>query len=296
MPVAEIARQVSPSLSATAPPVGFADLARRSPMFAPLAEIIASLPVDRWPRLDTLTALAASSALHVQSGAPLSFVPPDANSERCYEARIFSRGQVPTRGENWHDLFNALVWLTFPKTKAALNRRHFLELRSGTAQNRGRVRDALTLFDESGVVIVCANAELAELVREFRWRELFWTRRAETIAQTQCFLFGHALYEKALAPYVGMTGHGVILDVDAEFARTAIGCRLAVIDAMLSAYFERTELGRRAFAPLPLLGIPGWADENTSESYYHNRAYFRAGRRPVQVDTSAFVDKPGGCP
>jgi len=45
--------------------------------------------------------------------------------EAQYEPRCYLKGEVPTRAHNWHDLFNALVWLTFPATKAVINARHY---------------------------------------------------------------------------------------------------------------------------------------------------------------------------
>jgi hypothetical protein len=38
-----------------------------------------------------------------------------------YECRIWETGEVETRPDNWHDFFNALVWLSFPQTKIAVS-------------------------------------------------------------------------------------------------------------------------------------------------------------------------------
>src|SRR5690606_22838839 len=40
-----------------------------------------------------------------------------------YEGSIHLRGVVPTRPRCWHDLFNMLVWATFPTAKRALSAR-----------------------------------------------------------------------------------------------------------------------------------------------------------------------------
>lgn len=253
-----------------------------SPLFAPLAEFADLLPAGRWPRAEQLSALSARRAITVRSGKPLRFVAQDANSPQSYETRIFAHGEVQTRAENWHDLFNALVWLSFPETKAALNARHHAELRMSAARgskDRGPVRDALTLFDESGVIVACANPGLARLLREFRWKELFWMRRAETAADMRVFVFGHSLYEKALAPYPGLTGHAVIADVDSAFTQLAMAAQKAAMDDRLADYFCGGAFDKRGFSPLPVLGIPGWANENACERYYDNSAYFRPGRQ-----------------
>ena len=67
-------------------------------------------------------------------------------------------------------------------------------------------RDALTLFDEGGVVVARAPAGAAALHRRFRWKELFWARRARSREHCAFVVFGHALLEKMLDPYIGMVG------------------------------------------------------------------------------------------
>src|SRR5262249_45952739 len=149
-------------------------------------------------------------------GAPIRFIPPGARREAStYEVRIFDTGEVQTRPGNWHDLFNALVWLAFPGTKAVLNRHHCGEIiaRRGEPQ-RGTPRDVLTLFDEGGIVVASADAELSALLREFRWKQLFWTRRADVRRAMRFHVFGHAIYEKALAPHKGVTAKALVLDVE----------------------------------------------------------------------------------
>ena len=71
---------------------------------------------------------------------------------KSYEERIFRTGEVATRPGSWHDLFNALAWLAFPRAKAALNRLHHDELaRRGDGPARGTVRDVATLFDRNRI-------------------------------------------------------------------------------------------------------------------------------------------------
>jgi len=125
----------------------------QSPLFAPLHPILAGLEAGNFPTLQDCNALldvttshstrlpkngnqVAGYAAHhppitVQSGAPLRFVPQQRGKlpiERQYEPRCYLNGEVPTRADNWHDLLNALVWLTFPKAKAAINARHYHSL------------------------------------------------------------------------------------------------------------------------------------------------------------------------
>src|SRR5262249_26039402 len=93
-----------------------------APIFATLRPSLSRLAAGGFPGLDDLNALAGP-ALASGGGAPIRFVPP-APLEEAYEIRVFETGEVQTRPDNWHDLFNALVWIAFPRTKAALNRHH----------------------------------------------------------------------------------------------------------------------------------------------------------------------------
>ena len=204
--------------------------------------------------------------------------------EAQYEPRCYLNGEVSTRKHNWHDLFNALVWLTFPRTKAALNARHYDALieegHLGKA-GRGAVRDVNTLFDESGVIVVHADAELAALLRDHLWKALFWQRRKQVLSGMRFYIFGHGLYEKALQPYVGMTGQGLLLAVEPAFFSWSLDQQMVHLDSLLADYLAASEHCRstRELSPVPLLGMPGWDTNNESSDYYDNTAYFRPGRR-----------------
>lgn len=199
-----------------------------------------------------------------------------------YETQIFSTGAVPTRPGNLHDSFNALVWLTFPQTKAVLNARHV------TAQNaalnspqRGPAQDALTLFDECGVIVASDRPNLLALIEDFQWKELFWRRRRAVERHMKFFLFGHGLMQQLLNPYVGLTGKALLLRIDAAWLQAPPNMALSHVDASCRALIAGAGAltQGRDLAPLPVLGIPGWAPENAAEAYYDNVQYFRPGRR-----------------
>lgn len=262
----------------------------QAPLFAPLHPFIAQLPRESFPTLEDFNALLAAraSAISVHNGCALSFVPQQTGKlgfESQYEPRCYLTGEVQTRADNWHDLLNALVWLTFPKAKAAINARHYQALQQaldpGIRSQRGAVRDTNTLMDESGVIVACTDAELAQLLRDFQWRELFWQRRAEVQQHMGFYVFGHGLYEKTLQPYVGMTGQGIILDVAAEFFTWSQELQLAHLDEQMAKFWSNAENCRstRELSPVPLLGVPGWCAENNDAGYYDNSDYFRPGRR-----------------
>ena len=224
--------------------------------------------------------MAAARGLVSGGGKPLRFVvPPDDGAN--YELRIRDSGEVATRPGSAHDLLNARAWLDFPHTKAALNRRHCEELEIQPGAQRSRLRDALTLFDESGMVVLCADPALALLLRNFRWKELFWVQRGAVSRSMRFLVFGHALAEKLLAPYKGITARALILDtggtlIDADAAR-----QLAFADAEAAVWLARPDAlaSTRELAPLPVLGIPGWTPDNADPAYYDDNTQFRAGRR-----------------
>ncbi|MBI5890442.1 MAG: DUF3025 domain-containing protein [Nitrosomonadales bacterium] len=261
----------------------------RAASFSPLHTAIARLGREAFPTLQDCNALLAEQqpAIAVHNGLPLRFVPQEYGKlpfEAQYEPRCYLKGEVPTRAHNWHDLLNALVWLTFPRAKAAINVRHYRALTEKNIADqhgrRGAVRDTSTLLDESGVVVACADPELAALLRNFRWKELFWQRRVEVESRMGFYLFGHGLYEKALRPYTGMTGQGLILPVERAFFSWPQSRQLARLDELLAVYLLAAEHCRSTseLTPVPLLGVPGWTAENENAAYYDNADYFRAER------------------
>jgi hypothetical protein len=253
-----------------------------APIFAPLRPSLRRLAPDRFPRHDELNALAAPSLVS-GGGAPIRFVPPAPAKEPSarYETRIFETGEVQTRPDNWHDLFNALVWLAFPKTKAILNRHHHQQIVARCGERlRGTARDVLTLFDEGGVVVGAGDARLSALLRDFRWKDLFWKNRAHVLRCMRFHVFGHAIYEKALEPYRGVTAKALIVDVSAELLRAPTEWQLAELDAAAARYFSGSDAlaSTRSLPPLPILGIPGWDPANEREDYYDDVSQFRPGR------------------
>ncbi len=241
------------------------------PAFAPYLDLLA--------RLAGRTDLAALNevaqrleARHAHGGRALRFAAvAGIASAAQYEQAIAATGIVPTREHNLHDFLNALVWLRFPRLKSALNLRHCRALaeQPGERTRRGRLRDRLTLLDESGMLVAAAEPRLLQLLREKKWVELFWDARADVVRHLRFAVVGHGLLEKCLAPFPGMTAKCLLLQT-AEAGPAALDGPAAL--AVLGA--ETLEL-----PPLPLQGVPGW-DDNASRAYYENTAIFRPPRRP----------------
>jgi hypothetical protein len=268
------------------------DFIERSPMLAPLAGCGAKLSsCAKWPRRELLQDLLTSSGVCNRRGIPIRLIEPVSNVRESYEDRLYLHGQLQVRPGDWHDLFNVLAWLAYPRTKAALNERHFNARvdergngREGATdrpgKSRGRVRDALTLFDESGAIIAYTDPGLIDDLNAFRWKRLFWERRERVLATSRVYVFGHAIFQKALEPYVGMTACAKPLAVSADFLSLSSERQLARIDELGSECVSDPQAFAKPqmLAPLPLLGVPGWWAPNERESFYENETYFRRGR------------------
>ncbi|MBV8665619.1 MAG: DUF3025 domain-containing protein [Burkholderiaceae bacterium] len=230
-----------------------------------------------------LNARAEAASLRNQRGQPLCFVQQKELPQGvAYEAFIAETGRVPTRA-NLHDFFNALVWLRCPRIKCQLNARQAAEIarNGGVSSTRGAVRDAATLFDENAALFICADGELAALLRAHRWRELFLERRTAFARACEVRLFGHALMEKLVAPYKAITAHAWILLVEPAYFGKPVHERRALIDAAVSEQLT-TGLTSADFTPLPVLGIPGWWPQQ-DEVFYADRSVFRPPRVRAKV-------------
>lgn len=263
----------------------------RSLAFEPFLPLSGQIRVfTNWPAFQDLNNLKqlACEGVATCSGMPVQFVSQISEGKnsgysgnavpRHYENRIYLTGEVPTRQENWHDFFNALVWLTFPKAKAALNQIHFQSLHNNVrneAEKRGPLRDAATLFDESGVIVLSSRSEWITLLQQHKWKAVFWRHRASIPASMRFILFGHALYEKMLDPYLGLTGKGVFFEVDEVFLHKPLTDRLRIIDHWLADFLLHTLSSTADLSPIPVLGYPGWTDANANSDYYDNQRYFR---------------------
>jgi hypothetical protein len=242
------------------------------PGFAALADLCPSVSVADGPDelIAALNRHANACGVTTAAGAPIVFASPDdAPTGRAYESHIAQSGRVPTRS-NRHDLFNALIWLVFPRTKARLNALQATAIEStGVGGVRGPLRDAATVFDESGAVLVTPNERLIDDLRARRWHEAFVARRSEW-GDVGVRIFGHALMDKLVAPYKAMTAHALVV----ALAPTA---SLAEVDEALAERLDG-RLTSTDFVAFPVLGIPGWCDANREASFYADATVFRPER------------------
>ena len=236
------------------------------------AQVFARMPLAEWrefsgllesPEWPSIDALAA----RLPTDAPIRFA---AQTRELmadglhYEQRIAKRGVVATREGNWHDLFNALVWLRFPDLKRALNARQVAEIERMGPKRRSRAQYALTHFDEAGVVVGLRDASLLALWDAHDWHGLFWRERAAwSEGRIEVAVFGHALLEHALGPQRLLVGKTLVV---ALAQGASIGAALgACATNICDGHLLRDPLELR---PLPLSGIPGWHPDGEVEAFH----------------------------
>ena len=226
-------------------------------------------PVRPWlgaDSLERLNACAEAAGIRTESGRAVRFVPPGP-SDPYYEIGVYETGRVATRAGSLHDWFNALAWLAFPSTKARINAMHAHAI-AHERGHRGRLRDLLTLLDEGGALVACDDAALRALLRAHEWRALFWEQRPRVLAAMRLLVLGHAVLEKALDPWPGITCKAIFVprtgDPDAHAARWL---RELPADAT-----------PRELAALPTFGYPQWLPESESAAFYDDARFFRGPR------------------
>jgi len=213
-----------------------------------------------------LSAVARERGVCSGYGRPIEFAAADAAGATPYELHIARTGQVPTR-DNLHDRFNALIWLTYPRAKAALNARQADEIaKDGVGPVRGRVRDAATLIDESALLLACADPEVVRALYERDWQRLLVDWRGRWGNDIVALPFGHALLEKLVGPFKAITACVVPV------------ARAVDADASAAGFVTRADLAPPLLPHLPVLGIPGWCAENSDPRFYADARVFRPRR------------------
>ena len=236
-----------------------------------------------WPDWPTVAELNQRLTLSL-AGEPLPvrFIDDaEFSALNCYYEQAVAQGLVPTRASNWHDFFGALIWALFPNTKSLLTTLHMADINAHGLTRTPR-RDRITHFDECGLVLVVSDhAEMKQLLQQHNWQALFIEQRARFGTDWQPFIFGHALYEQALVPFIGLTAKCVVIEVEPYFFTLNRAQQYAHLDPILATELARTALfdQPRPLLPLPLLGIPDWWPENQDTTFYDNQDYFRPRRQ-----------------
>ena len=254
-----------------------------APLFEPIAGLLSGFP-DGLPTANELTALLGRTAPAACSGSgrPIRFIVPPADLP-AYEQHIHATGEVPTRADDWHDFFNALAWCVWPHTKSACNGLHLREQAARAAAGlpgRGPLRDALTQFDECGIVVVSTDPDIPALLAAHEWEEAFWNRRAQLLASTRFLIFGHGSWDQLRQPFFGLCAKAIYRQVDAAWLTLPAPARQRETDAWLAARFTDPlrPFANSDLSPLPLLGIPGVTPDSEVPDYYRDTRQFRPRR------------------
>jgi len=195
-----------------------------------------------------------------------------------YEERIARHGLIATREENWHDLFNAMIWLRYPSLKRALNRQQVADITRLGPRQRSRAQCAQTHFDEAGVMVVLRDPGLIVLWDAHDWHGLFWRHRNDWRDGTiSVKVFGHALLEHALQSGKLLVGKAMAVHAPNSASHSDVISHCA--DGIAAGRLLRDPQELR---PLPLSGLPGWHPANDDEAFHLTAACYqplREGRR-----------------
>lgn len=241
------------------------------PAWRPYRPILRRLPGAVMQRPEQLTRLLPPQT-RTSSGWPVRFVNQALLTPENYEQRALQSGVVSTRAGNLHDLCNALVWCRLPATKAAINHLHCHSRPTHEAGSRGALRDALTLLDESGLLVVSEHGPLLRALQRKDWQAAFVEHR-RFWRHSMTLVCGHALLEKLLNPFKSITAKTLLIRLPKGHT-----VNWQQLDATLARQLMARRWLRRPpdLAPLPVAGIPGWWQAGRQDQhFYADQAVFR---------------------
>jgi len=228
--------------------------------------------LTEWPDISVYTAIFKKYNHNIKPVEQSTVI----NSfEEQYEPRVFLKGELQTRTQNWHDFFNAIIWLKFPETKKTLNTLHFKQAKQRLkGSNRSTLENRITQFDECGAIVITNNKKLLELIKNHQWQELFLNNKTEFEENIKCVIFGHAIFEKSLNPYIGLTCHCLLIESN-DLLEDLKNDEFSNLDQKIATIWNsKIASAPLKFNALPILGIPGyWPEQNTL--FYKNTKYFR---------------------
>lgn len=233
------------------------------PVFAGFQRWRAWLDQGAWPDCAALEAAAAADGLGLKFVAQTPELLADGLH---YEQRIAAGRGIATRETNWHDLLNALIWLRWTAVKRAMNARQVADIARLGPKQRSPAQQALTHFDEAGLLVLLRDAQPLADWDAHAWGRLFPALQSDDFAVV---VIGHALLEHALDPERLLVGKALVvidplLDVDSAVRRLAQSVRGG-------------ELLRdpQELRPLPLMGLPHWHACAGDPAFYAEAACFQ---------------------
>jgi len=249
---------------------------------------IRQLNGHQFPACERLNSLLPEG-LNSHGGHMIRFTPSTGLDDLAYEQRIYSSGMISTRPDNWHDLFNAMVWMRFPHIKTAMNALHHRAWGQSSKGSRGQLRDALTLFDECGVIVFSQHEELLTALSNRQWPTAFQQLKSRWDQDFPLVIIGHAMLEKYLSPYKSMTAKALLIQITPPSGNMSRDDLLAFLDLEIADQLLAGRLLTKpaCLAPLPLAGVPGWwPDSEQDDQFYDDTQVFRppaADLKPAPV-------------
>lgn len=207
-------------------PMRWEPAAWSGPHHAAYAPVVAALAtVEAWPSVAELDELLAPWLR--AAPRPMRLVE-QTGATGVYELCVVDQAEIPTRTANAHDLWNAIVWATFPRSKWALAERLGALQRARVAAGplpgtRGPRHDRLALVDEGGLAVVGDRAVIV----------------------------GHAILEHAARGAAGAVRA-------ARIPVPAVVWTAAAVDAALADAIAVDALGQGPGVPIELAALAPW--------------------------------------
>ena len=142
--------------------------------------------------------------------------------------------------------------------------------RDGAQSKRSALRNAVTVLDESGLLLDAPDA-IWQALQTRQWQRALLDLRNDW-AQVRLLLIGHGLLEQlSLKPHLGLTAHTLRVDLAAHKGNwDAAACT-----ALTQQVLPQVAAGQKPYAPLPVFGIPGWHEANANANFYAQNHIFR---------------------
>lgn len=223
------------------------------------------LDFKEFPSVEDYNRLAHRCDVVSGAGVPIRFVSESKTKHksgflRLYQPRIFLLGQVSSRPHHWHDHFEMLAWQTFPLAKAALNRRHFYAFDEiadfpwvAPARYRTTEQDALTIFDEGGMLIAYDDEALwnEQAAQKFA---AFGKASDEVKRHFSFFVFGHAVFEEIVKGHFNVNASAIGVRVSCDTLMGKYEDLLSQVDKLASQAIDlrRNKLTTKGFIPVPI--------------------------------------------
>jgi len=229
------------------------------------------------PRLDHEGAV--SHRLNDLRGETVDTIPVFVHSTESLGAleyeRLVQTGHIPTRDIS-HDWYNGQVWLAFPKVKQLINALHVRDAGSCLerpdrlpANGRSRLRDALTLFDESGALLLTTEWSLCTALLQHDWKTLLLDQRETWSARAKVLLLGHGLLDSMSKAHKGLCAKVVPVLVP------TLDMELPELQRLMLLVVEQLRAPGN-LSPLPVMGVPGWFRDSETPGFYEDSAVYRA--------------------